>query len=150
MDIDHEVMKKVLVGGFGTPQNFYEENKDLKSIAENDIIMARSWLGTIGKAALMEQYFPNIYSDFTMRISPADKTTARWIYYFMRTYLFQLGIIRWKTGMGNLMNTYPIQVNKLKIQHVNNNENVIVSDNISKELKESKIKGKRLTYLGRK
>lgn len=98
----------------------------------------------------MEQYFPNIYSDFTMRISPADKTTARWIYYFMRTYLFQLGIIRWKTGMGNLMNTYPIQVNKLKIQHVNNNENVIVSDNISKELKESKIKGKRLTYLGRK
>lgn len=126
---------------------FYLENKGTKPLERNDILLARSGLGTIGKVALMEEDFPNIYCDFTMRIRTKEASTAQWLYYFMRTDLFQLEILRWKKGMGNLMNIFPSQVEKLKILHLSNSERTRKAASVKQKLIELQDKNKKVNRL---
>ena len=47
----------------------YSEAKSVKSVKKNDIILARSGEGTIGKVALIQdENLKGIFADFTMRI----------------------------------------------------------------------------------
>ena len=48
--------------------NDYAEAKNEKRVKKNDIILARSGEGTIGKVALIEEDVKAIFCDFTMRI----------------------------------------------------------------------------------
>ncbi|MGD0336339.1 MAG: hypothetical protein ABSB18_04490 [Candidatus Omnitrophota bacterium] len=101
---------------------FYNLNKDSVSLRRNDLLLARSGEGTIGKVAFCEQDFPNIYCDFTMRIRPNKRILPKWLYYYMRTKIFQLQILKWRKGMGNLTNIFPSQVDKLLIIDKSNNQ----------------------------
>ncbi|MCQ5183918.1 restriction endonuclease subunit S [Phascolarctobacterium faecium] len=51
----------------------YSEAKSVKSVKKNDIILARSGEGTIGKVALIQdENLKGIFADFTMRIRLKD------------------------------------------------------------------------------
>lgn len=97
---------------------FYHLNKENVALKKNDILLARSGEGTIGKVAICEHDFPNIFCDFTIRIRPNKRIVPKWLYYYMRTNIFQLQILKWKKGMGNLTNIFPSQIDKLLILDV--------------------------------
>ena len=65
----------------------------------------------------------------------------------MRTDLFQLEILRWKKGMGNLMNIFPSQVEKLKILHLSNSERTHKAASVKQKLIELQDKNKKVNRL---
>jgi len=85
-----------------------------KAVKPEDILMARSGEGTIGKVALIPEGVNGICSDFTMRIRLDRKRClpafAR--LYFMSKY-FQHAIYGEKKGLGNNTNIFPIQLREL-------------------------------------
>lgn len=89
-----------------------------KQIALNDIIMARSGEGTIGKVALIEnEENQAVYADFTMRIRLKNYNPA-FAYYYFRTDFFQYLIYTHKKGLGNNTNIFPSQLRELPIPEI--------------------------------
>lgn len=75
--------------GCKTASNAYSKANKNKSVQKNDIILARSGKGTIGKVTLIEDDEVNaIHADFTQRIRLTNYYT-RLAYYYMRSDLFQ-------------------------------------------------------------
>lgn len=108
LDLDSENAKTI-------SQDYYEENKYQRSIKKNDLIMARSGKGTIGKVALIEnENIDGIFSDFTMRIR-LKNYLPKFAYYYFRTEYFQhLLEVNWK-GLGNTLNIFPNQIQELPL-----------------------------------
>lgn len=102
----------------------YASKHQDKAIRKNDIILARSGEGTIGKVALIEEEDINgIFSDFTMRIRLSN-CNPLFAYYYFRTKYFQYLIEINKKGLGNITNIFPSQIQEfpmiavdLKKQH---------------------------------
>ncbi len=102
----------------------YASKHQDKAIRKNDIILARSGEGTIGKVALIEEEDINgIFSDFTMRIRLSN-CNPLFAYYYFRTKYFQYLIEINKKGLGNNTNIFPSQIQEfpmiavdLKKQH---------------------------------
>lgn len=88
----------------------YSQNNQNKTVQKNDILLARSGEGTIGKVALIEVDEINaIFADFTQRIrlSGFDPLCA---YYYFRSDFFQYLIYTHKKGLGNNTNIFPSQI----------------------------------------
>lgn len=99
---DDENCKKV--------SDVYSQNNQNKTLQKNDILLARSGEGTIGKVALIEVDDVNaIFADFTQRIrlTEFDPLCA---YYYFRSDFFQYLIYTHKKGLGNNTNIYPSQI----------------------------------------
>lgn len=88
---------------------YWEKYKGDFSLNKNDILLARSGEGTIGKTAIKVDEKKGIFADFTMRIRLKDYD-AEFAYYFFRTKIFQELINLTKKGLGNNTNIYPYEI----------------------------------------
>jgi restriction endonuclease S subunit len=94
-------------------QGFFLKNTN-KEIKKNDIILARSGEGTIGKVAIIDKEYKGIYSDFTMRIRLKDYN--HWFaYYYFRSQFFQYLVFIYKKGLGNNTNIFPSQISEFPL-----------------------------------
>lgn len=96
-------------------EQYYEENKRKSCIQINDILMARSGEGTIGKVALVEKNEEALCADFIIRIRLKEDVNKKFMYYYMRSFLFQLYVEREKKGLGNNTNIFPKQINRIPV-----------------------------------
>ncbi len=86
-----------------------------KTVQKNDIILARSGEGTIGKVALIEDKdIKAIFADFTQRIR-LKNYNHRLAYYYFRSDLFQYLVYTHKKGLGNNTNIFPSQIREFPI-----------------------------------
>jgi restriction endonuclease S subunit len=123
-------------------KNYSEQNKN-KAVAKNDILIARSGEGTIGKAALIEdKKAQGIFSDFTMRIR-LQKYNPLFAYYYFRTDFFQYLIEINKKGLGNNTNIFPSQVQEFPMINISLKSQQEIVNEIKAELdKQKEIKQK--------
>lgn len=128
-------------------QPYFEENQN-KQIILNDIIIARSGEGTIGKVALINnEENEAVYADFTMRIRLKNYVPP-FAYYYFRTDFFQYLIYTHKKGLGNNTNIFPSQLREFPVPDKKETEQLeIVSHiqtainqqrNIEQEIKKKK------------
>ena len=93
--------------------------KAKKTVRKNDIILARSGEGTIGKVALITDDLKGVFADFTMRIRlDESRYSPLFAYYFMRSCYFQYLIEVNKKGLGNNTNIFPIVVQELPLPDI--------------------------------
>lgn len=98
-----------------TVSKSYSDSKKEKTVRKNDIILARSGEGTIGKVALVvEDDIKGVFSDFTMRIR-LKNYNPEFAYYYFRTTYFQYLIEIYKKGLGNNTNIFPIAVKEFPL-----------------------------------
>ena len=90
--------------------NTYEDDNPKKKVAYNDIIMARSGEGSIGKVALITDPDVNaVFADFTMRVR-LTSYNQQFAYYYFRSLFIQHLIEHNKKGLGNNTNIFPSQI----------------------------------------
>jgi len=90
-------------------REYSDQNKN-KTVAKNDILIARSGEGTIGKVALIEdEDLLGVFADFTMRIR-LQNYNPLFAYYYFRTEYFQYLVEINKKGLGNNTNIFPSQI----------------------------------------
>lgn len=93
----------------------YSKKNQNKTVAKNDILIARSGEGTIGKVALItDEDLQGIFADFTMRIRLSNYEPL-FAYYYFRTEYFQYLIEIHKKGLGNNTNIFPGQVQEFPL-----------------------------------
>jgi hypothetical protein len=86
-----------------------------KTVKKNDILLARSGEGTIGKVALIEDDdIQAVFADFTQRIRLINYN-PRLAYYYFRSDFFQYLIYTHKKGLGNNTNIFPSQIKEFPI-----------------------------------
>lgn len=121
----------------------YSDSKQAKTVRKNDIILARSGEGTIGKVALIDDdKLQGIFADFTMRIRLKDYN-PEFAYYYFRTTYFQYLIEIYKKGLGNNTNIFPIAVREFPILDISLAEQQRIVDDIHSEIsKQDEIKSK--------
>ena len=91
----------------------YANQNQNKTIAKDDILIARSGEGTIGKVAIInDERLKGIFADFTMRIRLTNYNPL-FAYYYFRTEYFQYLIEVNKKGLGNNTNIFPSQIQEL-------------------------------------
>ena len=112
----------------------YSEAKSAKSVKKNDIILARSGEGTIGKVALIQdENLKGIFADFTMRIRFKDYN-PEFAYYYFRTTYFQYLIEVYKKGLGNNTNIFPIVVREFPLIDISVSEQNRIVEEIHAEI----------------
>lgn len=95
-------------------QEYWSKNLN-KTVKKNDIILARSGEGTIGKVALIEEEeIKAVFADFTQRIR-LKNYNHRLAYYYFRSDLFQYLVYTHKKGLGNNTNIFPSQIQEFPI-----------------------------------
>jgi len=121
----------------------YSDSKQAKTIRKNDIILARSGEGTIGKVALIDDdELQGVFADFTMRIRLKDYN-PEFAYYYFRTTYFQYLIEIYKKGLGNNTNIFPIVVREFPMLDISLEEQQRIVDEIHSEIrKQDEIKSK--------
>ena len=97
----------------GVGEQYFAANST-KTVRKDDILMARSGEGTIGKVALVPEGVQGICADFTMRMrfDPKLCLPAFARFYLMSKY-FQHVVYGEKKGLGNNTNIFPIQLREL-------------------------------------
>jgi len=111
----------------------YASKHQDKAIRKNDIILARSGEGTIGKVALIEEEDINgIFSDFTMRIRLSN-CNPLFAYYYFRTKYFQYLIEINKKGLG-ITNIFPSQIQEFPMIAVDLKKQHEIVDKIKEEI----------------
>ena len=125
--------------------NSYAETKSEKRVKKNDIILARSGEGTIGKVALIEDDIDAIFCDFTMRIR-LKNYNPKFAYYYMRSTYFQYLVEIYKKGLGNNTNIFPIVVQEFPLPDLSLDEQQKIVDAIQFEIdKQNEIKNQIAT-----
>lgn len=119
----------------------YSDSKQAKTVRKNDIILARSGEGTIGKVALIDDDgILGVFADFTMRIRLKD-CNPEFAYYYFRTTYFQYLIEIYKKGLGNNTNIFPIVVREFPMLDISLAEQQRIVDEIHAEIaKQDEIK----------
>lgn len=101
-----------------TVSDDYVSSKLIKNVQKDDIILARSGEGTIGKVAIIQdEDIKGIFADFTMRIRLKDYNPT-FAYYYFRTTYFQYLIEVYKKGLGNNTNIFPIVIQEFPIPDI--------------------------------
>lgn len=109
----------------------YSQAKIDKTVRKNDIIMARSGEGTIGKVALIENDEINgIFADFTMRIR-LHGYNPQFAYFYFRTTYFQYIVEIYKKGLGNNTNIFPVVLREFPIPDISLEEQQRIVDEIT-------------------
>src|SRR3989344_1606410 len=121
---------------------YSKENKN-KTVAKNDILIARSGEGTIGKVALIDdEDLKGIFADFTMRIR-LQNYNPLFAYYYFRTEYFQYLIEVNKKGLGNNTNIFPSQIQEFPMIDIPLKNQQKIVDEIKAELdKQEEMKQK--------
>lgn len=119
----------------------YSDAKQAKTVRKNDIILARSGEGTIGKVALIDDdELQGVFADFTMRIRLKDYN-PEFAYYYFRTTYFQYLIEIYKKGLGNNTNIFPIVMREFPMLDISLAEQQRIVDEIHTEIaKQDEIK----------
>lgn len=127
--------------GASTVSKKFSDAKCEKTVRKNDIILARSGEGTIGKVALIDSDdIDGVFADFTMRIRLKDYN-PEFAYYYFRTTYFQYLIESYKKGLGNNTNIFPIVVKELPMLDIPIKEQQRIVDEIHSEIsKQDEIK----------
>lgn len=123
----------------------YSQNNQNKTIQKNDILLARSGEGTIGKVALIEVDDINaIFADFTQRIrlTGFDPLCA---YYYFRSDFFQYLIYTHKKGLGNNTNIFPSQIQEFPMPNWNEQKQTAIVQKIKTELDKQKMIDAQIT-----
>lgn len=123
-----------------TVSDTYSADKIAKSVLKNDILLARSGEGTIGKVAIITTEDVNgIFADFTMRIRLDSKRyNSTFAYYYMRSRYFQYLIEVYKKGLGNNTNIFPIVLQEFPIPDISLPEQQRIVDEIQAEINQQK------------
>ena len=119
-----------------TVSSVYASTNKNKTVALNDILLARSGEGTIGKVALIDdENVEGIFADFTMRIRLKNYNYL-FAYYYFRTTYFQYLVEINKKGLGNNTNIFPSQVQEFPLFDISLIEQQQIVDEIKAELDE--------------
>ena len=110
-------------------------NDNQKKVKKDDIIIARSGEGTIGKVALIQEDIDAIFCDFTMRLHLKNYNPA-FAYYYFRTEFFQELIYGYKKGLGNNTNIFPIQIQEFPIPDIDLAKQQEIVDEIQSRIDE--------------
>lgn len=123
-------------------KEFSNQNQN-KTVLKNDILIARSGEGTIGKVALIDdEELKGIFADFTMRIR-LENYNPLFAYYYFRTEYFQYLIEINKKGLGNNTNIFPSQIQEFPMIDIPLKAQQKIVDEIKAELdKQEEIKDK--------
>ncbi len=115
----------------------YSADKIAKSVQKNDILIARSGEGTIGKVAIIKnEDTRGIFADFIMRIRfDSKRYNPIFAYYYMRSCYFQYLIEVYKKGLGNNTNIFPIVIQEFPIPDISLSEQKRIVDEIQTEIK---------------
>lgn len=126
-----------------TVSKAYSDSKADKTVRMNDIILARSGEGTIGKVAMIsDRDIQGIFADFTMRIRLRDYN-PEFAYYYFRTSYFQYLIEVYKKGLGNNTNIFPVVIQEFPMIDISLDEQQLIVDEIHSEIeKQDSIKAK--------
>jgi len=121
----------------------YSDQSQNKTVSKDDILIARSGEGTIGKVALVDdEDLLGIFADFTMRIRLKNYNPL-FAYYYFRTEYFQYLIEVNKKGLGNNTNIFPSQIQELPMIDVSLKAQQKIVDEIKAGLdKQEEIKSK--------
>ncbi len=112
----------------------YSLANQTKTVALNDILLARSGEGTIGKVALIEdEDIQAIFSDFTQRIR-LKNYNHRLAYYYFRSDFFQYLVYTHKKGLGNNTNIFPSQIKEFPMPDWDANKQADVVEKIKSKL----------------
>jgi len=113
----------------------YSDHNKNKTVSKNDILIARSGEGTIGKVALIDDNLKGIFSDFTMRIRLKNYNPL-FAYYYFRTEYFQYLIEINKKGLGNNTNIFPNQIQEFPLIDISLEKQAEIVAEIKDELDE--------------
>lgn len=117
----------------------YSQNNQNKTLQKNDILLARSGEGTIGKVALIDVDEINaIFADFTQRIRLTGFNPLC-AYYYFRSDFFQYLIYTHKKGLGNNTNIFPSQIQELPMPNWNKEKQSEVVKKIKVELEKQQL-----------
>ncbi|MBL7159295.1 restriction endonuclease subunit S [Candidatus Microgenomates bacterium] len=121
----------------------YSDKNLNKTVSKNDILIARSGEGTIGKVALIaDEDLQGIFADFTMRIR-LQNYNHLFAYYYFRTEYFQYLIEINKKGLGNNTNIFPSQIQEFPMIDISLKDQQKIVDEIKTELdKQNEMKYK--------
>ena len=121
----------------------YSKKNLNKTVSKDDILIARSGEGTIGKVALIDdQDIQGIFADFTMRVRLKNYNPF-FAYYYFRTDYFQYLIEVNKKGLGNNTNIFPGQIQEFPMIDIPLKSQQKIVDEIKTELdKQEEIKKK--------
>ncbi len=114
------------------------ERKNSKKVKKDDIIIARSGEGTIGKVALIEDDINAIFCDFTMRLH-FNNYNSHFAYYYFRTEFFQELIYGYKKGLGNNTNIFPNQIQEFPLPDISLDEQQKIVEIIQEKINEQNI-----------
>lgn len=119
-------------------KEFSNQNQN-KTVLKNDILIARSGEGTIGKVALIDdEELKGIFADFTMRIR-LENYNPLFAYYYFRTEYFQYLIEINKKGLGNNTNIFPSQIQEFPMIDIPLTRQRKIVDEIKSELDKQEI-----------
>ncbi|MBU2504037.1 MAG: hypothetical protein KJ879_03235 [Nanoarchaeota archaeon] len=112
----------------------YSDKNQSKTVSKNDILIARSGEGTIGKVALVDdEDLRGIFADFTMRIRLKNYNSI-FAYYYFRTEYFQYLVEVNKKGLGNNTNIFPSQIQEFPMIDISLEDQQKIVDEIKAEL----------------
>jgi len=112
----------------------YSDANQNKTVSQNDILIARSGEGTIGKVALIEdEELQGIFADFIIRIRLKNYNPFFAYYYFRMDY-FQYLIEINKKGLGNNTNIFPSQIQEFPMIDIFLKDQQRIVDEIKAEL----------------
>ena len=124
-------------------KEYSDKNKN-KTVAKDDILIARSGEGTIGKVALIEdENLQGIFADFTMRIR-LQNYNPLFAYYYFRTEYFQYLVEINKKGLGNNTNIFPSQIQEFPMIDISPKSQQKIVDEIKTELDKQKEMKKKI------
>lgn len=122
----------------------YSNQNQNKTVKKDDILIARSGEGTIGKVALIEDVeLQGIFADFTMRLRLKDYNSL-FAYYYFRTEYFQYLIEVNKKGLGNNTNIFPSQIQELPMINISLREQNRIVEEIKTELDNQELSKKQI------
>jgi restriction endonuclease S subunit len=124
-----------------TLSDAYSRAKQTKTVSKDDILIARSGEGTIGKVAFIEdEDLHGIFSDFIMRVRLRDYN-IRFACCYLRTSYFQYLIEVYKKGLGNNTNIFPTVIQEFPIIDISLAKQQCIVDEIQSEIaKQDEIK----------
>ncbi|MDR3045996.1 MAG: restriction endonuclease subunit S [Bacteroidales bacterium] len=117
----------------------YSDSKKTKTVQKNDILLARSGEGTIGKVALIDnEDLSGVFADFTMRIRLTNYNTL-FAYYYFRTSYFQYLVEVYKKGLGNNTNIFPVVIQEFPLPDLLLTEQQRIVDDIQAKIKKQSV-----------
>lgn len=112
----------------------FSSDNENKTVQIDDIVLARSGEGTIGKVAIIDdEELQGIFADFTMRVRLKNYNSL-FAYYYFRTEYFQYLVEINKKGLGNNTNIFPGQIQEFPLLDISPEEQQQIVNEIKIEL----------------